>query len=35
MSAAEITDPYDITARSNNLGRRRRIREARLACSRS
>jgi len=24
MSAAEITDPYDITARSNNLGRRRR-----------
>ena len=25
MSSAEITDPYDITARSNNLGRRRRI----------
>jgi phosphate transport system permease protein len=24
MSAAEITDPYDITARSNKLGRRRR-----------
>ena len=24
MSSAEITDPYDITARSNNLGRRRR-----------
>ena len=24
MSAAEITDPYDVTARSNNLGRRRR-----------
>lgn len=24
MSAAEITDPHDITARSNNLGRRRR-----------
>ncbi len=24
MSAAEITDPYDITASSNNLGRRRR-----------
>ena len=24
MSAAEITDPYDITAKSNNLGRRRR-----------
>jgi phosphate transport system permease protein len=23
MSAAEITDPYDITSRSNNLGRRR------------
>jgi phosphate transport system permease protein len=27
MSAAEITDPYDITARSNNLGRRRRIQQ--------
>ena len=25
MSAAEIADPYDITASSNNLGRRRRI----------
>jgi phosphate transport system permease protein len=24
MSAAEITDPYDLTVRSNNLGRRRR-----------
>ena len=24
MSSAEITDPYDITANSNNLGRRRR-----------
>jgi phosphate transport system permease protein len=27
MSAAEITDPYDITAKSNNLGRRRRIQQ--------
>ncbi|MCY7301631.1 MAG: phosphate ABC transporter permease PstA [Thermoleophilia bacterium] len=25
MSSAQITDPYDITASSNNLGRRRRI----------
>jgi len=25
MSAAEITDPYDLTARSNNLRRRRRV----------
>ena len=25
MSAAEITDPYDITAGSSNLGRRRRV----------
>ncbi len=27
MSAAEITDPYDITTRSNSLGRRRRIQQ--------
>jgi len=27
MSAAEITDPYDITAKSNNLGRRRRTQQ--------
>jgi len=27
MSAAEITDPYDITVKSNNLGRRRRIQQ--------
>jgi phosphate transport system permease protein len=25
MSTAEVTDPYDLTARSNNLGRRRRV----------
>jgi phosphate transport system permease protein len=25
MSAAEITDPYDLTVSSNNLGRRRRV----------
>jgi phosphate transport system permease protein len=25
MSAAEITEPFDLTARSNNLGRRRRV----------
>ncbi len=25
MSAAEISDPYDLTARSNNLARRRRV----------
>jgi phosphate transport system permease protein len=27
MSAAEISDPYDITAKSNNLGRRRLIQQ--------
>jgi len=27
MSAVEIIDPYDITAKSNNLGRRRRIQQ--------
>ncbi len=27
MSAVDITDPYDITARSNNLGRRRRVQQ--------
>src|SRR4051812_2816877 len=27
MSTAELVDPYDITARSNNLGRRRRIQQ--------
>ncbi len=27
MSAAEITDPYDLTTKSNNLGRRRRVQQ--------